>query len=185
MEYLDALPTIKKFSQIIVTGPQRSGTTICAKMLTHDLTSDDNKYVGFDETYISTHSFALASMILKLYPKCVIQAPGLSAQAHLFPDDVLIVYMERPKYEIVKSQRRINWQYEDSEWLMYRYVFGEERTKLCISDYKNYHWHLDQKQAIKNSLEIRYGSLCCHELWVPADKRKDFNYKQTEVAKDE
>ena len=41
---------LKKFKKIIVSGPQRSGTRICGKIIAHDL---DYRYC--DESYLVEH----------------------------------------------------------------------------------------------------------------------------------
>ena len=60
----------KRYGKILVTGPQRAGTRITAKIIASDL-----KYRYIDESEINTDNVKLA--FEKFKSKTVLQAPGL------------------------------------------------------------------------------------------------------------
>ena len=99
----DALRT---FNKIVVTGPQRSGTTICAHILANEL-----KLPYIDENSFKVQDNEQFFYILSMYSRCVIQAPGM---AHIcdkihqsIETPVAIVFMLRPIKDIIKSEARI------------------------------------------------------------------------------
>jgi len=173
MRYADALPKIRQFNHILVTGPQRSGTTIGARIIAYDL-----NFPGMDETMISTHSYDLAKARFATNKKLVIQAPGLSACCHRFPDDVLIVFMERNDDEIVKSQKRIGWGYMEFEYLMYLENFGYLEKETPISVFKK-RMFLIQRKEIAHWIKLDYNSFCLHKFWLKPEDRIGFHAKQT------
>src|SRR4051794_28861524 len=106
---------LKDFRQIVVTGPQRSGTTICTHMVAADL-----GYTAIDETD-KVFSAELKNRVNHLSDPgslrrvleengIVVQAPSASAFCHQLPEAIAVVFMIRPIDEILKSERRIGWK---------------------------------------------------------------------------
>ena len=62
---------LSEFERIFVTGPQRSGTRICAKMIAHDI-----GYEFIDETQINMDSFYNFSSLLETKQKYVHSMPN-------------------------------------------------------------------------------------------------------------
>lgn len=160
------------FDIILVTGPQRSGTTICAKMIQ----ADTDKYMvdegGFDVTdlvrwadYVTTTSGG------------VIQCPSMCRYVHWFGkrNDLAVVLMRRSIDEIIASEKRIQW---DGAFELARYNTQDGP----VSAVKYNYWDTYQKGFVKHAFEIEYRSLESHRLWVPDERRKDFSFKQTEEA---
>jgi len=105
MKYKDLLDKAKNYSRIIVTGPQRSGTTYCAYILAKDLgythydeksfdTSNYNKF----KNQISKNNFVLQTAV---FTYCLqdINTPS-----------TLIIWMDRNNKDILESEKRIKWR---------------------------------------------------------------------------
>ena len=96
---------LKPFDKIVVTGPQRSGTRICAKMIAQDL---GKEYVS--EAHVGVNVFGLLEEMLEKRKNFVVQCPGLCRHVHLIGrEDTAVVFMRRSLEHIIGSQRRIRW----------------------------------------------------------------------------
>ena len=91
---------LRRFPTIVVTGPQRSGTTICAQIIADEL---GGHYI--DEQEYLVHFFDRFWAFLKAGN--VIHAPALSACCHLLPPEVAVVYVRRNIDEIILSQEDV------------------------------------------------------------------------------
>jgi hypothetical protein len=162
---------LNKFKYILVTGPQRSGTRIAAKIIAHDV---GHRYV--DETEIHTDSLYTLVWLLSGDERVVVQCPALSRYVHFFGDrdDVLIVWMVRARWDIKASQERIGWEWELLEQFRYD-------TTRPIAQAKHRYWAFTQRPVIKHWYEVHYEKLSDHPLWVPKERRADFTFNQTEV----
>lgn len=164
--------SLSRFKTILVTGPQRSGTRIASKILANDL-----NYLFIDEQNIRIDSIKrLISYGEDDFNK-VIQCPGLSSVIHLLADEeTAVVMMKRPIEDIVASQERIGWAYEDYEKLKY-----SSKKDKTISEIKYDAWE-SQKLFMNESFEIDFDSLSFHEMWIDKKERSKFNHNQTMVA---
>ena len=164
---------VKKFNKIIVTGPQRSGTTICAQMLAHDLKV---RYV--DESDIGIYTESAIRALCTSDPGFVLQCPRAAFACHTFIyPDVAVVFMYRGSYDIKKSQDRINWtnSYQHDELSLYGV------TNRTISTVKYHTWRTKQKQLIPNAFEIWYDTLQTHKFWVKPEDRLNSRGRETFV----
>lgn len=161
------------YRAVIVTGPQRAGTRIAAKMIAHD--------TGFE--YVDErdyHTDSLGHFVGFLNrARVAIQAPTMCRYAHYFGDirNVAIVLMRRPLDEIVASQKRIKWGYERVELMRY------ERMNGNIAQVKYDYWDRFQKARIVNAFEVEYHDLEAHPLWLPPEERQEFGPFQTATRK--
>ena len=159
--------SFKGFNKILVTGPQRSGTTICAKMIEYDLGLDyiDENRVGVSKKYS-------VDSLMRATNRFVLQCPGIAYMAHTFKDieDLAVIFMVRSVSDIIKSQERIEWPYEKLELKKY----GAEAGPIAEVKYR--FWRRDQKPNMNNAFEINYKSLAAHKLWV--EERKHFGPRQ-------
>lgn len=157
MEYLKAIDRIKPFRKIFVTGPQRSGTRVAAKIIAHDFSL---RYV--DEAVIEGRDRDLAMSWIANRNHFVLQCPGLAAWLLKFSyyNDILIIWMKRDIDDINKSMQRISWSHH-------------------IAFHKEMIWKKYQRPQIKNYIELEYESLSNHRLWVPKERRADFKWNQT------
>jgi len=152
---------------ILVTGPQRSGTRICAKMIAHDTGHAyiDELNLNIDSLYRLQDAFSLTNV--------VIQCPAMCRFIHNFAgEEVLVVMMVRDIAGIIASQKRIDWDAETIEMVRYQ-VFDRP-----IAQTKYEFWET-QKTGIQNYLEMEYESLASHPLWVPKEERINFTSSQT------
>ena len=166
---------LKKHSFIFVIGPQRSRTTIAAKMVSHD-----TGYQYVDESEVGTDLFNVYKLVEKQTP-FVVQCPTLTCYALQLAKipGAFLVFMQRSREEILASQERIDWtrRYEKKELYFYGLSSG------CISDVKKQVWDI-HKNRIRNWVEIdaseKSTPLKDHPLWE--SDRTGFRPKQTERA---
>jgi hypothetical protein len=92
-------------SRIVVTGPQRSGTTIAARMIANDT---GHRYV--DEVDFGVYDVEAWRRTLE--DECVVvQCPHmLKTILDAPPPDVYVVLMRRDINEIHASEERIGWE---------------------------------------------------------------------------
>lgn len=160
---------LARFKNIFVTGPQRSGTTIAAKMIAVDT---GFRYVDEDE-FLRDRVDLLAPLLAEESP-AVIQCPALCRFVHELADDKsAVVLMRRDLAAIAASQRRINWRAEPIELRRYGLRRG------VIAEVKYRFWDSYQRSRISNAFELDYESLSGHPLWVERSRRRAFGPRQT------
>lgn len=168
---------MKQFERIIVSGPQRSGTTFAAQAIVGDL-----NYTYVDEMAVGVSDFGKAQALLKSGRRVVLQAPGLSHYLHHFRiEGLLVVFMIRPTHDIVASQERIGWADGFNDFCEYHHfnaMFPGFDMNQPISSLKYRAWPV-QRAQIEHWLELDYESMHTHRSWVPPDKRRHFSAKQT------
>jgi len=154
---------------ILVTGPQRSGTTIAAKMI-----AQDTGHLLVLEERFGTHDKGRWEKIIEGSHGVVIQCPTMCRWAHQFGerDDVLVVLMRRDIDDIIASQERIGWR-ERRELVPY----GVDEGPIAAVKYD--YWEREQVGQIRHSLELEYEDLSDHPLWVPKARRRRFGPRQT------
>lgn len=164
---------LKKHSKILVSGPQRSGTRICAEMIAVDI---GHRYV--DERQIDIRSVQAAKELIRTEDDFVLHCPALCRYVHLLAmEDCLVVMMKRDIGDIVSSQKRIKWDGRNAE--LHQYHLSVDST-LPIAVVKYYFWEHHQKSLLNNSLEVEYKDLSEHPLWVSSDKRQSWDAYQTQ-----
>lgn len=161
---------LDNYSVVLVTGPQRSGTTIAARMIAHDT----------DLSYIDEQAFKATDVekwrdIVERSLNVVIQCPGMCRWVHEYGDrdNVAVVMVCRPVEDIIASQRRIGWRYEAYELRSY-----EANGARPVARVKYDYWYEHQKGVILNAYELQYESLSNHPLWVPKERRRFFGPRQ-------
>ena len=163
--------SLKKHDVILVTGPQRSGTTICARMIAHD-----TGHTYIDEARFGIWDGKKAVSIAKVNKPCVIQGPGLLKRAS-FPFFDAVVLMRRNVGEIAASLERSPEVYS-------RLVVEYPEILWCTSRKR----HLPvlmytvfchcARDRIKNLVRIKYDTLDQHPLWVPKEERIEWTRRQ-------
>lgn len=174
---------MRDFHRIYVTGPQRSGTTICARIIAHD-----TGYRYVDEEEFGVHEYAdLIRLVQETDESLVVQCPGISRWIHageLGGDPrSAVVWMLRPLHEIVASQQRIGWAKEADERAKYDDVNlsslpGPEEP---VAKLKYAFWRQFQLARIAHPHEIGYYGLSWHPLWVPKGQRHGFAPRQWQL----
>jgi hypothetical protein len=172
---------LKAYDKILVTGPQRSGTRIAAKMIAYD-----TGYEFVDEEHFGVHSETLFRGMVAGRSEVIIQCPGLSHAIHRYSyDDTLIIMMIRDVEDIVKSEKRIKWARGYWDELLklgidYNDLRRARREGVRPSELKYELWETKQRDMVENYLELEYESLKDHPLWIPKEKRQGFKETQTE-----
>ena len=154
---------------IIVSGPQRAGTTIATQMLAQEL----HFRPVLEEAIGHTNIVKLASLF-RNDQGIVLQAPALSSVVHLL--GATVVFMRRPVAEIIASQKRISWHNEADEKAMY---FDRSSDPIAEVKYRAWDTYQRAKLGVK-AFDLDYHSLESHPLWVGSDERRYFNPRQTQ-----
>ena len=150
------------YHPVFVTGPQRSGTTIAARILAHDL---GRTYIDESEYHADTlpsDAIVQAPFLYKFVPELSFKHPG----AHF-------IFMQRDKLQIVRSMERIEWykDYIDHPDFYSTYVDTVYNTidafKLTLTENR---W-----------TDLEYDSLRTHPLFI--NDRKTFTARQWEKDK--
>lgn len=149
---------------ILVTGPQRSGTTIAAATLADD----------FNLTFIDETGFIPGNP----YKDAVIQSPNaLDSYVilhHMYPD-AEFVFVRREKEDIIASMKRIQWLKDDvQDWEKFLSDYVDNRFEL---------WKKLQVYLPNQTQEIPYNALKGHRFFVPKDQRQHFTTKQWQAGK--
>jgi len=161
---------------VLVTGPQRSGTTIAAHILASEL-----RYAYVDETEFGAHDHRRASKIAAR-GHVVLQGPGLCHVAHVYAlNGTAVVMMRRDVDAIRLSEERIGWRTEREgfnlriEQHKYRSMFGV--TGDDIAAIKYYCWDMLQKRHV-DAFDLDYESMRQHPLWRSRRERDWFGPRQ-------
>ena len=158
---------LNKYKNIVVTGCQRSGTTIASKMIAQDLGRQRVDELDFD-VYVD-HSFV--NKLNDPNPK-VIQAPAMfKLCCGMSREDTVIVFMERDFDDVHASEKRIDWSGEEAE--MRR--LGTHDGRSC-----ELKWEYFKENKPKYYKVLPYESLSKHPLWIGKENRKHFSAKQTQ-----
>lgn len=174
-------------TKIVVTGPQRSGSTFTAKTLGSDLSflfvdESDLNCVGFDIEKV-------ASLLLN-YDKIVVHCPPVSHFIHhlKFISKLAIIFMYRDVNEIISSQNRICWN-DTEEINSLKIIMKKELShinpdyNLPISVLKYWLWENYQIHQLVNYgtpvYNLQYDSLKIHPKYIQKNDRLHFSPKQT------
>lgn len=162
-------------SRILVTGPQRSGTTIAAKIIAADT---GLRFV--DETEFGTQSPPDWKKYVFAHDDIVVQCPTMfryCAEGNV-PDGALVVLVRRELEKIHESEDRINWR-DEWERVELNRLTGllPDRATGDVAAWK--YWLWDGGLHPDFYMEIEYESLATHSLFVPTELRANFAPKQT------
>ncbi len=163
---------LSRYRVVIVTGPHRSGTRLCAHAVAHDTTL---RYVDTDDYGGDLDAW---KDVVARGRGVVVHSPGMARWVHEVAghDDVLVIWMLRPLAQILVSEARINWS-EKEEKAIYADIPGYKR-QFHVSVNKLNFWRTYQHKHIHNWREVRYDELKAHPLWLPAEKRRHFGPRQ-------
>ena len=181
---------LKGYRNILVCGPQRSGTTFAGFAIAEML---GIKY--YTEEAFGVHDEQLFFKLLKTNGPKVIQCPALShILDQIEPKDLLlIIWMVRPVKDIINSQNRIQWNEESIEKAKYikrvndlwqKGKLKDIKFHLPISKIKYLFWQNYQKAIISNFIEINYNDLSniFTDKWIVTNDRKEFSSRQIDNA---
>ena len=180
---------LSSYNKIIVTGPPRTGTTICSRILAHEL-----KYRFVDETFYNGNDQAKFGLILHHPRKFVIQMTAFTRDIHTyyFSQPTCIVLMIRPIKDILESMLNSTKFIDNNSGFnieaygkifkglnneavkIIKKHFGYENSKLTLPEviYDHFNNHRD---PTKNYMEVNYEDLKKHKLFIEKKvRRKNF-----------
>jgi hypothetical protein len=170
MKYYELLEIIKKgkYRRIIVSGPQRSGTTIAMRCLANDLGFRPVVEEKFNASNIVGFFYCLQEMDI------VIQCPEMSfILGEMCEQDMCVVYMIRDEEEIKASEKRVDWDFRMRQ--VNRYFSYDEAG---VNEIKYKAWKEFQQPKLEGrGFELEYSSIKEHPLWIC--RRKKFHSRQT------
>tara|TARA_R100001082_G_scaffold27498_1_gene13736 strand:- start:475 stop:1041 length:567 start_codon:yes stop_codon:yes gene_type:complete len=178
----EVIPALSEYTTIIVTGPQRSGTTVASVMFAKDL-----GYKVWDEhSHWNNFSHIIRYGANPPPPGVVIQAPALSWCIEKLPrmPNVIVVWMLRDGKDIDLSQKRIGWKQEREELSRYITKYGCSEDER-IFEAKLRIWREVQSKKMRVAFrELEYSSdyITSNEIFIEKDKRSNFGSKQVVVA---
>ena len=176
------LDQISEYRMVVVSGPQRSGTHVMAKIIADEL---DWIYIP-DTEYSAEHNGDWAKYVLESH-NVVIHCPHMSHMLHFVPSDVAVVYMYRPIDEIEESFERVNPGEvpccRTEQMLFYPQppgVVGSPMGNVC-AELKNNYWEAYQQIILgQRGFSFKYHDLESHPLFYKKEDRKDWLMNQTE-----
>jgi hypothetical protein len=162
----------RAFSRVYVSGPQRSGTTIVAKMLAQDL--------GFSEVQELPNLESANSLAAYTVAQC----PQLTSCLHeIKAPESAVVFMCRSLQDIIASGNRIGWNggHELHELAKYKekfpqyFVEGYHVSAMVQNVWLTYQMNVMQIPFFN----LSYGNIKDHPLYISKADRKHFESKQT------
>jgi hypothetical protein len=180
-KFQDIIEKCGKHQKVLVTGPQRSGTTFAAKSIAKIL-----RYRFVDEDEYQVHDANAFIDILKLNQKIVIHAPAMS---HLLPlnfSDTFVIWMQRNIMDVIKSEDKIDWHirefWNEKNKAIRRFPFHTSIIEAFPNNKLMKDWIWDNLQKVKmyNYAELNYKHLRECEGFIKSKTKKQFwNDKQT------
>ena len=174
---------LKTYRRIFVTGPHRSGTTICARMIAADTGHD----LVLEDDFLYANADQLAAFLYSDYGPQVIQCPFLCHEIHdlgwlygIDMNEVLVVMMHRYREDIIRSEDRA--RLKNGQAVRFDQIGESQKRKYHsafaghVSDLRYEAWE-DQCKVIPNALDVGYESLRDHPLWIES---RDFSVRQTD-----
>jgi len=171
----------KSYRKVLVTGPQRSGTTFAAKSITKIL-----GYRFVDEDEYKVHDENAFNDLLKSNEKMVLHAPAMS---HLLPlnfCDTFVIWMQRNIMDVIKSEDKIDWHMREfwnkKNKAIKKFPFHTSVIEAFPNNklMKDWIWNNLQKVKMYNYAELNYKHLRECEGFIKSKTKKQFwNDKQT------
>jgi len=186
-QFKNAVEFCRKYDRIIVTASQRSGTTICGKMLAFSL---GWKYIDESGMPFKDKKVFLAKLIKG--NKIVVQSPGFRVGIHNFIPEINkykvgVILIKRDVKEIELSRKRIKWGdggFADINNPLVKEVLDSGLVKVPEGKISEMQFRVLQVDYLAKKYPlftflINYHDLEGHSLWIPKEKRLKFKPKQT------
>ncbi len=159
---------------IVVTGPQRSGTRIAARMIAADT---GHRFVDETEFLIKDEARFRALFRSPGGEAFVVQAPHmLKDLVDDPPPGAFVVLMRRELSQIHASAARIGWEERYGGNTTELAKFGLSQGDSAAVKYA--YWDAHPKKV--PYMELAYESLAAHPLFVPEGLRQGFGPLQTQ-----
>lgn len=176
MNWLKIFLRERGFTTIVVTGPQRSGTTFMAYAISYDIgwPYADEAVFNIDDRK------KFNDLLLFRERNIVVQAPGMMRWIDEYGlyKDILFIVMIRAVEDIVKSEVKRRWGFRAYE--IKKYLDLGATLDIPISKTKYEYFEKNQRQYFKgNLLLVKYPEdVRDHPLFVPDKERVDWTIKQ-------
>jgi len=164
--------SLEVHDRIVVTGPQRSGTTIVGQIIANDT---GHRYV--DELFYGIYSVSEWRRVLEGH-RVVVQCPHmLKVIIDSPPPDAFVVLVRRSMHEIHASERRIGWEatMQGNSKELAPFSLSQGDSAQIKYDY----WDTHAKDF--PYLEVGYDTISSHPMFVDSDQRRTFHAKQTKI----
>jgi hypothetical protein len=168
---------LERYRLVIVSGPHRSGTTICAKMIAQDT----GKTFYPEESFGPDNHTAWREMVESA--SGVMQCPSMACYLGELGGfcDVAVVMMRRDLAAVQASHRKIGWSADGFYHLRYCaelgcYGAGKDED---LAEVKYRVWK-GQRLLLQHACNVEYESLEEHPLWVSREKRTGWGPRQIE-----
>jgi hypothetical protein len=198
MNYFEQKETIAKFKKVMVMGPHGAGNKIMSLIIAQDF---GLQHIWSDKPW-NTDDYYSERLGLKYYlerlneedENYVSFCPSFTAHLHRISEylqDVLVVMMHKDLDEIDDYINRNEFLKKETmvyESTRYNDIitedFPEDADKLLSMSleeltyefFENY-----QKEYVPNVIHVHHSSLEQHPLFIPKEKRKNFNCWQTTI----
>tara|TARA_R110000824_G_scaffold242332_2_gene431013 strand:- start:3067 stop:3633 length:567 start_codon:yes stop_codon:yes gene_type:complete len=178
---------LRGYRNILIAGPQRSGTTLMSKYISKLLGEKyELVYMSYKANAYNEHDTKFFKRLIDDKNYYIIHSPS---QCHVLHevgvrDDTFIFFMMRDTADIIKSQERIGWTKREEPREKAKYSKFKCDLKNPISVIKYNIWNDIQKYMIpeKSYMEVNYESLSiATDLWVDKKDRVNFKPRQTEL----
>ena len=194
---VELIEYLSKFDKVIVSGPQRTGTTLFAYIL-----ADYLEYDLIQEEDFGVHDAEQFLKFVKMPGKMVIQCPAVSASIDLANDlQVVYIFMMRNLEDILASQIRVNWnrelnidgtfilreEHEKTKYLQRLSSLNQSGELSSLLDFskpiaqiKYAFWNLYQKKKVDNYIEFKFEEVKYYfpEYWLSKFERRQFKARQ-------
>lgn len=179
-ELLSQIRQLAQYQAVLVTGPQRSGTTLMAHIIAQEAGLEYR-----DEESFGVHDCDRFDKLLSTESKIVVQCPGMSRWIHhYYQGQRCVVFMLRDAEQVRASAKRIDWnsQPEIDKYKSARFNGGKATVMLDnLAELTWFYWDMVQKPECQHWLEVHFDSLRDHKLFVPDSQRVSFEPRQWRV----
>lgn len=159
---------LRQYDAIVVTGMQRSGTTLAARIIAHD-----TGHIYVDEDDYGTKDVGMwVSLVTEQSWGHVIHSPAMSRYLERVSgyEDVFVVWVTRPCEEVARSAERIGWNPAEEGA---KYGLSGSITTGQVCEEKRRYWRCCQRTLFgRNYTEVAYEAFKAHPLWVEAEARR-------------
>lgn len=178
---------LRDTTPILVSGPGRSGTRICAKMISHDTGLEYIDEILVPGLFVIGEEVRAVTNLLLNKKNVILHCPTLCPYLHEMPIDAFIIFVWRDIAEIQRSQKRVHVKRRSLEREYNKYGFSRyfkstlPKTAEDISSLKQRYWLTKQKPRLRDHeyMEVHYHDLANHPLWIEPEKRRYFKWNQT------
>ncbi len=163
---------------VLVSGPHRSGTTICARMI-----ANDTGLTFYPEEAFEPDNLPGWLDLIDAVQGGAIQCPSMCAylDGPGQQDDIATVVVHRDLDDILSSQEKVGWKVDGfySERYRAELELYEATGDQLLAAVKYEYWASVQRDMVAHPYDVDYESLSDHPLWLPKRLRQELEPRQT------